>query len=757
MKVFLAAVTLGLLPAAATGQDRPVVGLGPDSVVLAPGARYQGSRLHRFLWGSTYRDLWATPIKVPVLDLRRFAGGLRPLKRGGGNQTKSLRFVAADGSDFVFRLVDKDRVTIPVGFENTIVERITRNQVSAQHPAAAEISAPLLRAAGVLHVTPILAAMPNDSLLGEFREEFAGKLGMIEPYPSTPEGVPGFAGAAVIIDSDTLLKQLDRDPAQQIDTRAFLRARLMDMFLNDWDRHPGQWKWARFDSGASRSWVPLPRDRDKPFISHGGIIKILGRVSPNVMTFGTTYPPIQGLTWNALEFDRRLLAGLEKPVWDSVVLDLKRRLTDAVIDSAVLAMPVEYRDRAPELARILKVRRDRLADIADRFYGYLAPVQDLHATDAADRADLTHRDDGSVEVALRSGAREPYFHRRFNPEETVQIRLYLHGGDDSTFVTGKTDRSIPVWIIGGNGSNVLVDSGAPATRLFDAGTASSVEYGPDSSWNRRPWIKRAGRMVAPPRDRGDKIVPGFGVSSEGDIGLLFRVALNKYDYGFRRVPYSARYGVSAEYATLYQGWRVAAIVDRRKEASPLHITGRARMSEIEVINFHGLGNDTPDDPSHFYEVRQRQWQLHPSVGVALGARSDVSAGPVVQYTRTDNVPGRFISANRPYGFGDFGQAGLRMTVTHDGRDRSIDPRSGIRFDASGSWYPAVWDVREGFGVLAAAASTYFTLPVPAGPKLVLRAGARKVFGEFPFQEAAFIGGRSAVRTSSPSVTPATRR
>ncbi len=754
MKSCLAAALLALLPAAAAGQARPVLGAGPDSVVLAPGTRYQGSRLHRFLYGATYRDLWATPIKVPVLDLRRFAGGLRPLKRGGGNQTKSLRFTAADGSDYVFRLVDKDKVTIPAGFEKTIVEKITRNQVSAQHPAGAVVAAPLLDAAGVLHATPTLAALPNDSLLGEFREEFAGRLGMIERYPSTPESAPGFAGAAEIIDSDTLLKKLDRDPARRADGRAFLKARLMDMLLNDWDRHPGQWKWARFDSSTTPSWVPIPRDRDKPFISHGGIVKAMGIVSPNVMTFRTTYPSIRGLTWNALEFDRRLLGGLEKPVWDSVAEDLKRRLTDSAIDAAVGAMPVEFLGEAPELAAILKARRDQIPDIATRFYRYLALVQDIHATDSADRAAITRHDDGSVEVELRSGDRAPYFRRRFNPEETDQIRLYLHGGDDSALVTGSAGRSIPVWIIGGNGTNRLIDSsrvhGEPGpTRRYDGGAVSGVEYGPDSTWNRRPWVKQSGKMVAPPRDRGGRIAPGFAVSSEGDIGLLFRVALNKYYYGFRQRPYGSRFGVSGEYATKFQGYRVGAVVDQRREESRLHFTGRARMSEIEVVNFHGFGNDTPDYQSDFSEVRQRQWQLHPSVGIALGARGDISVGPVVQYTSTDSVPGRFISATRPYGFGGFGQAGLRFSLTHDGRDRSVDPRNGILIDAGGSWYPGIWDVRNGFGALTAAASAYFTLPVPAHPKLVIRAGAKKVFGEFPFQEAAFIGGRSAVRTLDP--------
>ena len=753
-RLALSAVLLILLARSGSAQAGPRIA-SHDSVSLAAGLRYKGSRLHRFLMGATYRDLWATPIKVPVLDLRRSVGGLRPLKKGGGNQTKSLRFAAGDGNEYVFRLVDKDNVTVAEGFEHTIVEGITRSQVSAQHPAAAEVAAPLLQAAGVLHVTPVLVAMPDDALLGEFRKEFAGTLGMIELYPVKPDSGPGFAGAAAIIDSDTLLQRLDRDPHEAIDARAYLKARLMDMFLNDWDRHPGQWKWARFDSSRSKAWEPIPRDRDKPFIDHGGLVKPTAIFSPNVMTFRATYPNIRGLTWNALELDRRLLAGLEKPVWDSVAADLERRMSNSVIERATQAMPAEYRYTAPGLATILKMRRDRIPDIANRFYRELAEVEDLHATDAAEHASVRRLDDGSVEIELRAEGQEPYFRRRFDPAETGEIRLYLHGGDDTALVTGSAQRSIPVWIIGGNGKNHLVDSSTVhgrrhPTRLYDAGSVSGVSYGPDSTWNRRPWVKEAGKMEAPSRDRGDALVPGIALGSERDLGLLPGLSVNKYHFGFRERPYGSRYGLAGEYATKYKGYRVMAVADLRREASRLHLSGKARMSEIEIVNFHGLGNQTPDTGSkYFYQVRQRLWQLHPSVGLALGTHGDISLGPVVSYTSTDSVPGRFISAQRPYGFGGFGQAGLQLNLSHNGTDRVRNSRRGLSLEAAGSWYPGIWDVTTGFGTLAAAASTYFTLPVPVHPKLVLRGAGRKVFGDFPFQESAFIGGRMAVRSLDP--------
>ena len=97
--------------------------------------------------------------------------------------------------------------------------------------------------------------MPDDPRLGEFRNEYAGRLGLLEEFPNKPKDQPGFAGASDIIDSEDLLKLINPSPENRIDARRLAAARLMDMFLNDWDRHPGQWKWARFGTGA---WIPIP-------------------------------------------------------------------------------------------------------------------------------------------------------------------------------------------------------------------------------------------------------------------------------------------------------------------------------------------------------------------------------------------------------------------------------------------------------------------------------------------------------------------
>ncbi len=100
------------------------------------------------------------------------------------------------------------------------------------------------------------------------------------------------------------------------------------------------------------------------------------------------------------------------------------------------------------------------------------------------------------------------------------------------------------------------------------------------------------------------------------------------------------------------------------------------MSQLEVTNFYGLGNTTPGTPAEFYQVRQQQWLLLPAVAIGDDRRSELSLGPVVQYSVTDSTPDRFVTDSQPYGSGDFGQAGLRFDFAHDGRDQTGNPHRG---------------------------------------------------------------------------------
>src|SRR5690606_31908271 len=85
---------LGLATTVTSAQSPRSAGARPDSVTIPASTKYERSALFRWLFGDGYRDLWATPIRVAVLDLDTFDGGLVPEELGGGNATLSLHLDA---------------------------------------------------------------------------------------------------------------------------------------------------------------------------------------------------------------------------------------------------------------------------------------------------------------------------------------------------------------------------------------------------------------------------------------------------------------------------------------------------------------------------------------------------------------------------------------------------------------------------------------------------------------------------------------
>ncbi|MGH7657149.1 MAG: BamA/TamA family outer membrane protein, partial [Gemmatimonadales bacterium] len=403
-------------------QSPPPPPSGPDSVASVAGSRYDAGGFHRFLFGDNHREAWITPIQVPVLNLEKFEGGLTPTETGGGMQTRSLHLETDDGREFVFRSVDKDMTPIvPPDLEGSLVHKLFQDQASAMHPFGALVVAALLEAAGIPHAEPTLMVMPEDPRLDEFREEFAGMLGLLEERPNEgPDDTRGFAGSRKITGTDELFEALNADPDNRPDALAYLEARLFDMWVNDWDRHTDQWRWAYRPRGGDSVWTPIPRDRDQAFVHFDGFLTGIGRlIHPKLIPFDSTYPSLKGLTANSVELDSRLLAGVERAAYDSLAKALQSRFTDQVIGRAMTRLPPAIRalDSAAIAADLQSRLRD-LDDLAGRFYRRQADIVDVHATDVAEIAILERHTDGGVTLsiaALAGDGNTPWYHRRFHP------------------------------------------------------------------------------------------------------------------------------------------------------------------------------------------------------------------------------------------------------------------------------------------------------------------------------------------------------
>ncbi|WP_420125443.1 hypothetical protein [Longimicrobium sp.] len=368
----VAGVVAGLVAAGMSALPRPGIPRpdwetgSTEQGPVADGAvatRYVGSPLHRVLMGEGYRDVWAAPIRAPVLNLAWF----QPLKAGGGRQTRSLELRGADGREYRFRSLDKDQAKALSPLPRLVMGRIRQDQVSALHPGASLVAAGLQDAAGVMNASARLVAMPAPASLGQFGADYAGLPGTIQEYPRA-----GFRGVDRVVSTDSLWAELRRRPGDRVNVEAYLRARLMDVYMGDWDRHEGQLRWARMARGGAASWIVIPRDRDYAFSDYGGVIPGLARrVDPKIVRFDTAYRDLQGLLVKSRKLDLRLLCSVPQATWDSTAADLTVLLGDDAIAGAVFRMPQEWVRRSAALEGTLRARRDRLPAVARRFRQHL--------------------------------------------------------------------------------------------------------------------------------------------------------------------------------------------------------------------------------------------------------------------------------------------------------------------------------------------------------------------------------------------------
>ncbi|MBI4542696.1 MAG: BamA/TamA family outer membrane protein, partial [Gemmatimonadetes bacterium] len=374
-----------------------------------------------------------------------------------------------------------------------------------------------------------------------------------------------------------------------------------------------------------------------------------------------------------------------------------------------------------------------------------------------DRAEVERRPDGALDVSLFDrradggpAATAPYFRRRFDPRDTREVRIYLRGGDDRVVVRGEGNRRITLRVIGGGGNDALDDSSRAGHSLFYDADRSDRASGRGVRIDRRPYAwdsTQADPTPTPPRDWTSWRRPVVWMSFSPDVGLLVGGGAAAYRYGFRQRPYASRRTLRAAYATAAQRFGLEYSGEVHRPNSGVYHTLQIRLSGIEVLRFYGFGNETgSSQAAEFYRVAQEQYSFQPDLHVPVAPHLTFSVGSMLTWVRTPAREGFIATLRpRPYGVGDFGQWGWRAGVRFDSRDVPAAPTRGLLLSVQGSVVPALFDVKTPFGAVQGEAATVLSAPSASRLTLALRAGGRKVFGTYPFHEAAFLGGPAPVR------------
>ncbi len=524
----------------------PILGAGP---------------VRRFLLGDNYRDVWTAPVAVPVLDLGRAAGGLTPLKRGGGYQTVSLRLQNPEGREFVLRQVQKrPDLLLPPALRNTIAADVLSDQITTSNPYGALVVPRLADAAGIYHTNPQIVVVPDDPRLGVYREAFANTLVLFEERPADEAaGLDKFGNPEDIDGSATLFQELREDNDTRIDQPFFLRNRLFDLLIGDWDRHEDQWRWAQFEpfmldstlTGDARTegkvYRPIPRDRDQVFFRVTGLLPSLAqKVVRGLQDFDPDYGDLIGLTDNGLFQDRRFLNELSRDAWQAVARDLQARMTDEVLREALEEWPDEVDALHGErVFRTLQSRRDKLTEAADEFYELLAGTVDIVGSDKHERFVVEHEGEATTVTVWKTSKkgedRRQLYRRTFFDDETAEIRLYGLGGRDRFEVRGEGGGPY-VRIVGGPDEDEVEAEGRASGRLhvYDTERGNAIDAG-------RARVTLSDDPAVNRYDREDfsypirSIFPVVGYSATEGVSVGGSVIWTRPK--FRREPYGIRHQI----------------------------------------------------------------------------------------------------------------------------------------------------------------------------------------------------------------------
>ncbi|HEY0669154.1 MAG TPA: metallophosphoesterase [Sphingobacteriaceae bacterium] len=732
-----------------------------DSVkTIAAGKQYSVGQFKRNLFGEHYREVWAAPVKAPYLDMSTFAGGLTPIKLGGGKQTTSLQMQGKDGNLYQFRSISKDpSAVLPEGFVRTFADEFIQDQISSAHPFGGVIIPDMAKAIGIYYVTPQLVYMPHTSLLGPYLQDVGGELGTIEARPDEDlTDFKSFGNAENAVSTSKMYEKITEDNDNMVDQEMFLKARLFDILIGDWDRHEDQWRWAEFDAGDTTLYRPIARDHDQAFAKYDGVIpQLLSNVIPDIQSFEPEIKNVKKLSLAARNLDRNLLNKLTKEQWHKIATDIQNKLTDKVIEASVRKMPPEaYALSGDEIISKLKSRREQLPEIASEYYDILAGKVTVYGTEKKEFFHVVRKGD-ETRVTIHKINKDDkldnmIYDRVFYPFETREIILHALDGKDSLLMEGSGRNGIKTIAIGGPDKDVIIDKTASGRNVIYDDSSEENTIIPSKNTALKVSDKYYVNFYNRNNFKYDK--KGFipFVDYNGDDKLFIGAGFAWKHYSFRKEPYSFDQSIVANVAPKTLAHTVRYRGTFYSVFNPGHdiVFNAAYNGPQYTFNYFGQGNSSLNvSDIDYYRIRTKNLSIRSFYQRRFTKVFRVGAGPGYEYYRVRKTEDRYVSnpafpesndVDKPSYFGTF-----RTYADLDFVDDPIFPTSGMRWKTEANYYNEIQGDKNRFGEFKTAISFYgtpnFNFPVTAA----IRLGGATHIGDYKFFQANSLGSNTYLR------------
>lgn len=725
-----------------------------DSITVRIHPKYDSvSGIHRAILGENYRKEWSAQVKLPYLKISKLHGGLTPERRGGGMQSKSLRLVDPTGKEWVLRTVEKDPgKLLPDELKSTFAYSLLDDATSAQNPFGSLVVPPLADALHVPHANPVIGVVAPDPNLGEYASIFINRVCLLEEREPTGKSD----------NTEKMEGALNDDNNNRVDGYEFIKARMLDVLIGDWDRHEDQWRWLGDKNDNGKTYTGIPRDRDQALYTRQGLAE-------NLASVRWILPTLQGFSGKITDvryslFKTRFMNPYPELIvsydeWMKIANEVKAAATDDLLEAALRRMPPEiYRIRHDKLIKIFKERRDDLPAAMDEYYRFANRIVDIRLSNKNEDVEIGDASNGGMSITAlklnkKGKARDTLLKAVFDPTITHEVRLFIADGNDKVTVNTKST-TIKLRIVGGDGQKQYqVVNSNKIIKLYGKDNHEHTFTG-DSTRFATHFANDTATTAIHNTDPYSVTMPLATATVNKDDGFLLGLGF-KYtgQGGFRKFPYATTQQLMVTHSFTTQAFSVHYLGDWTKAIGNADLVVQALIkAPNNTMNFFGRGNGSVYDKSQdfaiYYRTRFDTYEASTSLRWRGTGHSSFSIGPSIYYYRLDagdNI-GRFI--NNVHAIGSYDSltvnkqklhAGVVMNFTNDGRDNKTFPTSGIYFDVKAVAYAGLNSDSRGFAQITPEVVMYRSL----GSRLVFaeRIGGGVTIGQTAFYQSLFLGGQ----------------
>lgn len=731
----------------------------------------KAGKFYTWLWGEHYRKYYAMPIDVRTANLAELNGGFTPFREGGGNQSNSLRLKANDGQEFVMRGIKKSAVrflnnkafrknTFGNELYDTFPERFLLDFYTTNHPFTPFSVNNMADKIGLFHSNPELYYIPKQYALGEYNKNYGDELYMIEErFSANPKTLASLDNAKDIVSTSDVLKNLRKNNSYAVDQQLYLRARIFDMLVGDWDRHDDQWRWAEYQQGDKTIYKPIPKDRDQAFSKYdGAAFKILMNI-PMIRHMKSFKDDIKNVKWMNMEpypQDLIFLKNATQKDWLEEAKYIQENLTDKDIDAAFDNLPKEVQDETlADIKSKLKIRKTKLEKFANRYFEVLQEKVQLAGTINQDKFVIT-QSENSVEVKQyqinKDKTEELVFEKIYHENQTKEIWVYGLEDDDLYEVAGNGKPKINIRLIGGynhdtynvsNGNKVRIYDFKNQKNIYNAKSATkhiSNDYDINTyNWKHPKYNYFAGYPMA---------------NYNPDDGVILGIVANYTVNNFIRNPFTQKHSFKANYYTATGGYNLGYKGIFKKVISGWDAEVDASYTTPYFSKtFFGLSNESFYDKKivekDFNRVRISQFKVSPSISKTSWLNFKHQFQLNYEYAKVQMNEDRIVAVSpnvNPEVFNGQQFAGANYTFSFKNLDKNAFPTLGLEFSLSAGWKTNLKEFNQNFTTYQGTLNLFHRIDKKG--KFVFANSSNAMLinnNNFEFYQVASIGGNNGFR------------